>query len=106
MPQADLRACGYTADELRAGRADAAFLRLMELEIGRAEKFYEACGQLAPLLQADGRRIFGMMSDTYHRLLRVIARAPAAVLERRVRLTRLEKLRIAARWFVLPWREA
>lgn len=106
LPQSDLCACGYTVDDLRAGRAGAAFLRLMELEIGRAEDLYAACAQLAPLLQADGRRIFGMMSDTYRRLLRAIARAPAAVLERRVRLTGLEKLRIAARWFLLPLHEA
>lgn len=106
LPQADLRACGYTIEELRERRAGAAFVQLMELEIGRAEDLYAACGQLAPLLHADGRRIFGMMSDTYRRLLHVIAGAPAAVLERRVRLTRLEKLRIAAGWFLLPWRRA
>ena len=37
LPLADLRRCGYSVDELLAGVANDAFLRLMRFEIERAE---------------------------------------------------------------------
>jgi phytoene/squalene synthetase len=53
-------------------------------------------------LEPDGRRVFGMMTATYHAVLEEIARQPRQVLARRIRLTRWQKLRIAARWRLLP----
>ncbi len=42
LPQDDLRAFGVTADDLRQGRYDDAFVRLMEREAERARSFYRA----------------------------------------------------------------
>jgi hypothetical protein len=43
-----------------------------------------------------------MMITVYHRLLERIARRPRDVFDGRVGLSRWQKLRIAARWTLLP----
>jgi 15-cis-phytoene synthase len=101
LPQADLRQCGYGEEQLVAGVANDAFLRLMRLEVERAERFYRGGRRLAPWLMPDGRRIFGLMTDSYQRLLRRIARHPADVFRRRVRLGRLTRLGMFMRWMFL-----
>lgn len=102
LPLADLRTHGYSVDDLLAGRDDARFERLMADEIARAERYYAGGAELIDWLEPSGRRIFGLMMATYHELLRAIARRPGEVLRRRVRLGRLQKLGLAARWSLLP----
>lgn len=102
LPLGDLRACGYSPEELLAGALDARFDRLVRLEADRAQGFYHEAGGLFDCLDQRGRRIFGMMVSTYHRLLERIASRPREAFARRVRLGRLEKLWIAARWALLP----
>ncbi|MEE8450842.1 MAG: phytoene/squalene synthase family protein [Thermoguttaceae bacterium] len=108
LPLEDLRQCDYPCDrfveEMIRGEADARFDRLMLLEIARAETYYREGAELMPLLAPDGRRIFGMIMSTYHALLEKIERRPRDVLSRRVRLGTPKKLRIAARWTLLPSR--
>lgn len=106
LPQADLRTCDYSIDDLRAGVDDPRFRRLMALEIARAEQFYAEGAELIDWLEPPGRRIFGLMMATYRALLRKIARRPAAVFHRRLRLTPAKKLQLLVRWSVLPPRKA
>jgi len=110
LPAADLRQCGYAPDELGALPPDvllrfvpdARFDRLMRLEIDRARQFYRQGAELFDWLEPAGRRVFGMMTSLYGGLLRRIEAAPARVLDGRVRLGRLRKLAIVARWTLLP----
>lgn len=106
LPSSDLRQCGYSADELLRGVADERFDRLMAIQIGRAQRLYREGAELFNFLEADGRRVFGMMTATYHALLQKIARRPRLVQSRRARLSRWQKLRIAARWRLLPPRRS
>ena len=78
------------------------FLRLMEMEIDRAEQFYREAAELPRSLHKDGHRIFGLMMETYHALLHAIRRHPADVFTRRIRVSRWKKLWLAARWSLLP----
>jgi 15-cis-phytoene synthase len=102
LPLADLRECGYSVDDLLAGVDDERFRRLMAIEIARAEQFYRGGAELSRWLEPDGRRIFGLMMATYRSLLRKIARHPEAVFRRQVRLSRLKKLQLIARWSLFP----
>jgi 15-cis-phytoene synthase len=102
LPLTDLHECGYLADDLLAGKDNRAFRRLMAVEIARAEQFYRGGAELCRWLEPDGRRIFGLMTATYRELLSKIARAPAAVLQRQVRLSHITKLRLFARWSLFP----
>ena len=102
LPQEDFATCGYTAEELRRGVVNDGLLRLMRLEIERAESFYREAAELPRWLHKDGRRIYGLMMDRYHALLEMIRRRPGEVLSRRVRLSTWQKLRLAAKWMLWP----
>ena len=106
LPLDDLRECGYSVDDLRVGVADGRFRRLIALEVARAERLYTEAAELLELLEPAGRRMFGITMATYRALLRKIAGNPEIVLQRRVRLGRAEKLRLVARWALLPPRKA
>ena len=106
LPLADLRDCGYSVDDLRAGVADERFHRLMTLEVARTEQFYREGIELMDWLEPAGRRIFGLMTATYRTLLRKIAGRSDAVLRRRVGLSGPKRLQLAARWLLLPPRKA
>ncbi len=106
LPLADLRECGYSVDDLLAGAAGERFRRLIAFEVARAERLYTEAAELLELLEPAGRRIFGITVATYRALLRKIAGNPEIVLQRRVRLGRAEKLRLVARWALLPPRKA
>ncbi|HUT89868.1 MAG TPA: phytoene/squalene synthase family protein [Thermoguttaceae bacterium] len=106
LPLEDLRRCEYSVEDLAAGVVDERFERLMELEIDRARRFYHEGAELFDWLEPDGRRVFGMMTTVYHRLLEQIARRPNEVFRRRVGLSRWRKLGIAARWALLPARRS
>jgi len=106
LPLEDFRHCGYTPEELSAGVADERFVRLVRMEIARAERLYSEGARLIDWLAPDGRRVFGLMMAIYHRLLGRIAREPTAPLARQVRLSRWEKLRLAGRWALLPPRRS
>jgi 15-cis-phytoene synthase len=96
LPLADLRQCGYTQDDLQAGVANDAFHRLMRFEIERAEQFYRGGAELWNYIELDGRRIFSLMTATYWELLKRIERRPAEVLQRRVRVGAITKMRLFA----------
>ncbi len=106
LPLADLRECDYSVDDLLVGVADQRFHRLMAMEAARAERFYADGAELMEWLEPAGRRIFGLMMTTYQSLLKKIARRPADVFRRQVRLSGLKKFQLAARWSLLPPRKA
>ncbi len=102
LPQEDLDACGYSVQELRRGEVNDAFLRLMRLEIERAEGFYRAAAELPRWLHKDGRRVYGLMIERYHALLEIIRRQPGAVFSRRIRLSGWKKVCLATKWMLGP----
>ena len=102
LPAEDLHRWNYSADDLAAAEADDRFLELMKFEIARVEDLFRHGAALFDYLDPDGRRILGMMTTVYHRLLDRIKADPTAVLRGRIRLARLEKLSIAGRWLLLP----
>jgi phytoene synthase len=102
LPLEELRQFDYSVEELKRGAANEPFGRLMEFQIERAERFYRQGAELIEWLQSEGRRTFGMMMATYRAVLEKIKRRPADVLRRRICLSRATKLRIAARWIILP----
>ncbi len=102
LPAEDLRRFDYSAADVTAGAADGRFERLMQMQLDRVAQFYQKGIALFDRVDPQGRRMFGMMTTVYHRLFTKIRREPAAVLTRRVRLSRVDKLTIATRWMFLP----
>ncbi len=106
LPREDLCACGLTPEALLCDTADQRFDELMAMQIARAEEYYRRGAALMGYLEPAGRRAFGMIVATYRALLARIARRPRSVLQGRVHLPRRQKLCIAARWALLPPRDA
>jgi phytoene synthase len=106
LPLEDLRQCDYSVDDLMRGVADERFARLIALEVARAEQYYREGAELIEWLETDGRRILGMMMATYRALLEKIKCCPQELFTQRIRLSRRRKLRITARWALLPPRAA
>jgi phytoene synthase len=102
LPLEDLRRFGYGEQELLAGDVNGNFHRLLAYEIERAEALYQNTAPLYASLSTDGRRVLGMMSTTYWRLLQEVKRRGDEVLRRRVRLPLPAKLGIAARYVLSP----
>jgi len=102
LPQDELRQFDYSRQDLCDGIVDDRTAALMKFQVERAEQFYDEAAELAGLLQRDGRRMFGMMTATYRRLLEKIGRRDGDVFSPPVRLTSFEKLRIAGRWLLWP----
>jgi phytoene synthase len=96
LPLEDLRRHHYTERELLAGVCDERFQRLIADEVERAEELYRRSAPLYEMLSSDGRRVLGMMSSTYWRLLQEVKRHQRDLLARRLKLRLGDKLGIAA----------
>lgn len=105
LPKVELQNGRYSLQDILAKRDNSSFRELMALQIARAKQFYRGGAALWDWLDPDGRRIFGLITATYRTLLEKIERHPAVVFERRVRLSWPEKLRLMARWSLLPPRK-
>ncbi len=99
LPREDFERFGYSPDELQAGVWNDHFRQLMQFQIDRAERLYDAGSELVSHLSADGQRVFGSMLAVYRTLLGEIKRLDGDVLTRRVQLSRWQKMRIASQWF-------
>ncbi len=97
LPQADLRAFGITADDLRAGRYTPGFVGLMERQAARAREHYGRAREAFP--RADARSLVAaeIMGHIYHSLLREIEARRFRVLDERITVPAHRKAMIALR---------
>lgn len=102
LPREDFVRFGCSMEDLLARRATPEWLALLDFQIDRARRYYERAALIYDLLSAEGRKIFGLMWDVYWHLLRKVARQKEHLLERRVRLSPLQKLFLWIRWTVMP----
>ncbi len=92
LPQEEMAVMGWGEEDLRAGRADHRFRRLVWLQVERAKEYYRRGLQLLPLLPRRPRACVGVMAAIYRRILEQIARRPEIVLEKRVALGTAQKV--------------
>ena len=100
LPAEDLRRFGVTEDDLKAGRRDEHFLRLMKFEASRARAHYEESWPLLDLVHPRSRSSLEALITIYSRLLDRIERTNYDVFARRVRLSAVEKSWILVRALV------
>ena len=86
-----------------AKHADA-MRELLYFQIDRARRFYRSSAALADLLTPEGATIFRFMSRAYSLLLERIAEAGTDGLDCRVRLSGVQKLKLAAGAWANRWR--
>jgi phytoene synthase len=103
LPQEDLRRFGYAEADLGGSVRNQSFRELMQFQSARAYAFYDQAAPLAPRLPPAGRAVFQMMVRTYRGLLDTIVRRDFDVFSERVRLSRLQKLWLAASALPVRW---
>lgn len=97
VPEDDLWAFGYSAQDLANGVSDERFHRLMKFEAGRAQDYYNLARPLLPLVNGSGRPGLCAMIEIYSSILRKIERRPEDVLAGSVSISKSRKLAIAAK---------
>jgi phytoene synthase len=95
LPLSDLKACGYSVDDLKRGERSPAFLDLMRFQAERARGFFDAAEREAATL--DRRRILAaqIMGRIYRRLLQRIESSGYDVFQREIRVPFHERAWIA-----------
>lgn len=97
VPLDDLQRFEVSEESLLNAQASPGFLPLMQFEIDRAEQLFTKAKDLCNDLHPDGRRIFNAMTETYHDLLKQIARSPGDVLRRKIQVGSWRKVKLFAR---------
>ena len=101
LPLDDQQRCGVQVDDLAkavvGGPLPASVQALLQLEIDRAQEFYQSGLALIPLIDKDARSAMRVLVTIYHRLLQRIASDPSAVFRERVSVPTPEKLAILGR---------
>ncbi|MEY2525766.1 MAG: 15-cis-phytoene synthase [Verrucomicrobiota bacterium] len=91
LPQEDLAQFGYSEAELQDRQYNERFVRLMEFETQRAQKFFAAAAALLPREDRQSMVAAEIMGSVYRALLRRMQRDRFRVFEKEYRLNRLEK---------------
>ena len=101
LPAEDLARFGVTEDDLKSGKRNTAFERLMQFEAKRAREYYRESQPLLDLIHPRSRRSLWALMAIYSALLERIEATNFDVLARRVRLSAFEKSWIVARAMML-----
>jgi len=96
LPKEDLAAFGVTRDSMEAGVVDGATRRLLAFEIARARELFRAAEPGIRLLHPTSRDCIRTAFLLYAAILDAIEAADYRVLDRRVRVGRATRLRVAA----------
>jgi phytoene synthase len=103
LPDEDGDRFGCPPERWRDPAAADRFRALMRFEAERAHDFYRRGDRLVPLLSADGRAIFRVMSGLYRRLLAEVERADFAVFDRRIRVPAWRKACVLLGAWPIRW---
>lgn len=99
LPQDELRSFGVTEDQLRAGRADAAWRAFCAFQVRRARELFDRGERLAPLVRRRSRVCPLALSALYRAVLDEVERAEYDVFSSRISLGPARKLQLLGRSF-------
>ena len=102
LPQEELRRFSVREDDLFARKAGDDARRLLEFQIERAESYFRAAEPLLDELSCDARFPVLLMGGIYATVLRKLRRDPLVVLQRRLSLTRGQKIGVVAARLLRP----
>jgi 15-cis-phytoene synthase len=100
LPMEDLIRFGVSVEQLRSGKEDEAFRRLMRFQADRARGYYQQSEPLSELIDKKSRASLWALRAIYLRLLRKLERANFAVLSRRLNVPTRTKVAILLRAFL------
>ncbi len=92
LPQDELRAFGVSEADLFSSAPHEGRERLLRLQAFRAEHYFQKAARLLPAEDRPGFIAAELMTEVYYRLLQKIRRRKYRILQKPVRLNKLEKL--------------
>jgi phytoene synthase len=99
LPAEDLERFGVTVEQLRSGREDDNFRRLMGFEGSRARSYYEESAPLESFIEPKSRRSLWALRQIYLSLLGRLESANYSVLRRRINVPTPTKIALLLRAF-------
>jgi phytoene synthase len=96
LPVEDMERFGFSKEDLERGTWNENFVKLMNFQAARASSFFNKASSELPSEDAKSMLPAEMMKGIYTRLLRRMQRDRFRVFTRRYRLSRLEKIAVAA----------
>jgi phytoene synthase len=100
LPQSELLSFGVTEDDLRSKRRAPAVESLILFQVRRAKELFRLAAPLLDRLSFDARFPTTLMGAVYAAVLREISKDPFATLERRLSLTRAQKIGVVFRGII------
>jgi squalene synthase HpnC len=97
LPRESMHRFGVSEAQVREGRCDDNYRRLIQFEVDRTEKLFDEGDKLLPLLDGYVRRQVGLFSQGGRAVLGAIRRQDYDTLGRRPRLSRWQKGKLVAR---------
>jgi len=97
LPATELEGFDCDPEAFCAGRVSRGFDEMMRFQVDRARAYYEASAPLERYIAVDCRATSEAIATLYRSILERMAADPRRVLRERVRLSTLEKLRLARR---------
>ena len=97
LPEDEMRAFGYSEEELMAGLQNEAFYRLMDYQVQRAMEYFRLGRQLLPLVPRRSRACVAALANIYQALLGRIVSRHYDVFQQRVTLNSCQKIAVASR---------
>lgn len=97
LPQDSMQRFGVTEEQIREGRCDDNYRRLIEFEVDRTEKMFDEGDQLLPLLDGFVRQQVSLFSQGGRAVLDAIRRQDYDTLSHRPRLSKWQKGKLVAR---------
>ncbi|HSU65785.1 MAG TPA: squalene synthase HpnC [Tepidisphaeraceae bacterium] len=97
VPKDSMEQFGVTEEQIREGRCDDNYRRLLRFEVDRTEKLFDQGDALLPLLAPEHRRHVMLFSKGGRAVLQSIRRQNYDTLSRRPRLSKFQKGRLMLR---------
>lgn len=100
LPLEDLARFGVTVEQLRSGKEDDAFRKLMGFESARAEAYYKESEPLMNMIHPKSRRSLWALREIYLHLLARLNQSHFGVLSRRINVPTHTKVALLLRAFL------
>ncbi len=100
LPLDELKLFDYSESELLTRTKNDRFLRLMAFQCRRIRGYFEESAKLVPLIEEDARLAISLMRNVYVALIDRIEADPFAPLDRQIRLSWMERLKVTAQTFL------
>lgn len=86
LPQDEIRASGYSEEELIGKVKNDAFLRMVGFQCCRIRDYFDQAAQLIPIVEADSQLAVSLMRNVYVAIIDQIEKNPFDIFDRQIRL--------------------